>query len=102
MIIFTDSNPTGRHQPEAISNSQADEVTIVRVAVEDSSPIDDIFSCLVYYFKVKGNGIPFVPRCIVGSCASYDSDRNIFWLIGGTADTVPDAYLMYRKKEQMN
>ena len=23
---------------------------------------------------------------------SYDSDRSIFWLIGGIADTVPDAY----------
>ena len=58
----------------------------------------------VYYFNLTdetwhdatdestGNGIPFVPRGVVGLCASYDNDRNIFWLIGGTENTVPDAY----------
>ena len=92
---IADSNPTGRHEPETIQSLQADQVTIVHVAVEASSPIDDIFSCFAidpsYYFKVEGNGMPSVPRGIIGLCVSYDRDRNIFWLIGGTADTVPDA-----------
>ena len=59
IIMITDGNPTGGHEP--FQNLQSVKVIIVGVGVEGSSPIDaDFFSCIIsdpsYYFNVEGFG----------------------------------------------